>query len=94
MAKNYKDINYFETRPDVVKVFDDVEAWHDHCRFNLLDFNPADVYRTQAYKDWARRKSGNFRFQGRNGNGKFTGERKPYLGKNPRPQYNSNRNNG
>jgi hypothetical protein len=86
MAKNYNDYKYFENRPDVVKIFDDLEAWHDHCRFNLLDFNPADLYKSQAYKDFSRRKNGYKGYQGRNGNAKFTGERKPYLGKNPRPQ--------
>ena len=44
MAKNYKDISYFETRPDVVRIFDDLEALHDFCRFELLPFNPADLY--------------------------------------------------
>jgi hypothetical protein len=74
MAKNYKDINYFETRPDIVKIFNDLEAWHDHCRIELIDFNPADLYKSQAYKDFSRRKNG-FR----------TG----YQGKNPRPGYNN-----
>ena len=85
MAKNYNDYKYFENRPDVVKIFEDLEAWHDQCRFELMDFNPADLYKSPAYKDYARRKGGNFKYQGRNGNAKF-GERKPYQGKNPRPQ--------
>ena len=25
MAKNYRDANYFENRPDIVKIFDDLE---------------------------------------------------------------------
>ena len=77
-----------QMKPEVSKIFDDLDEWLDHCRFNLLDFNPADLHRSQAYKDFARRKHGNFRYQGRNGNAKFhndnNGERKPYLGKNPR----------
>ena len=75
MAKNYKDINYFETRPEIVKIFNDLEAWHDHCRFEMINFNPADLYKSQAYKDFARRKSGH---------------RTGYLGKNPRPNHGYN----
>ena len=89
MAKNYKDFKYFENRPDVVKIFDDLEAWHDHCRFEMINFDPKDLYKSQAYKDFARRKNGsNFKYQGKNGNAKFNNsERKPYQGKNPR--YNN-----
>ena len=43
--KNYKDYRYFENRPDVVKVWEDLEAYHDWCRIQLCDFNPADLYR-------------------------------------------------
>jgi hypothetical protein len=90
MAKNYKDYAYFENRPDVVKIFDDLEAWHDHCRFEMINFNPGDMYKSQAYKDFARRKSG-FRtgYQGKNPR-PYNGERKPYLGNKPR--YNNNDN--
>ena len=80
MARNYKDYQYFANRPDVVKVWEDIEAWLDHCRFNLMDFNPADVYRSQAYKDWSRRKNGHFRYQGKNGNAKF----------HNKPRFNNN----
>lgn len=48
MAKNYKEYSYFENRPDVVKVFDDLEAYLDYCRFNLQPFNPAELYRKDS----------------------------------------------
>ena len=81
MAKNYKDIDYFATRPDIVKIFDDLEKLHDFCRFELMDFNPADLYNRnskvwQQYERFGRPRK------------PWNGERKPYLGKNPRPQYN------
>jgi hypothetical protein len=44
MAKNYNNINYFETRPDIVKIFDDLEKLHDFCRFEMLPFNQSDLY--------------------------------------------------
>jgi hypothetical protein len=41
-------------KPEVSKIFSDLETWHDHCRLELIDFNPADLYRSKAYKDWQR----------------------------------------
>ena len=48
MAKNYKDISYFEDRPDVARIFDDLEAFHNFCRFELREFNPAELYKKDA----------------------------------------------
>jgi len=41
-------------KPEVSKVFDDLDAWLDHCRFNLLPFNPSDMYRSLEYKNFQR----------------------------------------
>jgi hypothetical protein len=76
MAKNYKEYVYFENRPDVVKIFDDLEAFHDWCRFEMAPFDESHLYNRES---WAWR---NFDKSRRAKNG--TGERKPYLGKNPR----------
>ena len=56
-------------KPEVEKIFDDLEAWLDHCRFNLLPFNPSDLYRSQEYKYFARPA--------------WNGERRPYKGNRP-----------
>jgi hypothetical protein len=61
-------------KPEVKKIFDDLDAWLDHCRLNLINYDPKDLYKSQEYKYFARPA--------------WNGERKPYLGKNPRPQYN------
>jgi hypothetical protein len=45
---------YLTMRPEVSKIFNDLEVWHDHCRFEMIDFNPADLYKSKAYKDWQR----------------------------------------
>jgi hypothetical protein len=81
MAKNYRDVNYFETRPDIVRLFDDLEAYQDFCRFELREFNPAELYKKDAPN------YGAFLASRRPA-------RKPYLGKNPRPEGRSydNRN--
>jgi hypothetical protein len=78
MAKNRT--SYFETRPDIVRLFDDLEAFHDFCRFELREFNPAELYKKDAPN------YGAFLATRR--------PRRPYLGKNPRPEGRSydNRN--
>jgi hypothetical protein len=35
---------YLTMKPDVVKVFDDLDRYLDFCRFELRDFNPAHLY--------------------------------------------------
>lgn len=45
---------YLAMKPEVKKIFDDLEVWHDYCRIELIDFNPADLYKSKTYKDWQR----------------------------------------
>ena len=87
--KNYKDYAYFENRPDVVKIFDDLEKFHDFCKFEMCEFNEANLY-NRSSQIW-----NNFYYANRpkkpwNGEKKpWTGERKPYQGNKPR--YNNDR---
>ena len=39
-------------KPEVSKIFDDLDAWLDHCRFNLIEYNPKDLYRSKEYKEF------------------------------------------
>jgi hypothetical protein len=43
-------------KPEVTKIFDDLEAWLDHCRFNLLKYDERDLYKSPEYKAWAKEK--------------------------------------
>ena len=91
MAKNYRDINYWESKPEIVKIFDDLEALHDFCRFELLPFNEADLYNRNS-KVWQQYERYGRPRKPWNGERKpWNGERKPYLGNKPRYE---NRNNG
>ena len=45
---------YLTMKPEVSKIFNDLEVWHDHCRLELIDFNEGDLYKSKAYKDWQR----------------------------------------
>jgi hypothetical protein len=83
MAKNYNDYKYFENRPDVVKIFDDLEKFQDFCRMEMAPFDESHLYNRES---WAWR---NFEKSTRPKK-PWNGERKPYMGKNPRPQYNNN----
>jgi hypothetical protein len=78
MAKNYKDINYFETRPDVVRLFNDLEAYLDWCRLELRAFDPAELYRKDSPNYGAYLASKR--------------PRRPYLGNKPRWDNNGRRN--
>ena len=45
---NYKGVAYFESRPDIVKIFDDLDAFRDFCRFEMCEFNEANLYNRQS----------------------------------------------
>lgn len=49
MAK--QNISYFTARPDIVKLFDDLEAYRDYCVFEMIDFNEAALYNRND-KNW------------------------------------------
>lgn len=49
MAKNYNDYSYFENRPDVVKIFDDLEKFHDFCRLELAPFDESHLYNRDSW---------------------------------------------
>jgi transposase len=61
-------------KPEVERIFDDLEKWHDHCRFNLLPFNPADLYKSKEYRDFTRPA--------------WDGVRRPYKGNKPNNRFN------
>ena len=78
MAINYKNVSYFETRPDVVRIFEELEAFQDWCRFELREFNPAELFHRDAPNYGAYLASKR--------------PRRPYLGTKPRWDNNGRRN--
>ena len=42
---------YLSNRPDIDDIFDELDKLLDFCRFNLLPYNPADLYNKNA-KVW------------------------------------------
>jgi hypothetical protein len=41
-------------KPEVTRIFDDLENWLDYCRFNMIAFNPSDLYRSLEYRNFQR----------------------------------------
>ena len=82
MAKNYRDVSYFESKPEVVKIFDDLEAFRDFCCMEMAPFNEADLYNNRS---WVWRN-----FQDKVNGRKPVFKKTGYQGKNPRP-YNNDR---
>ena len=67
MARNYKGYAYFDNNPNIVKIFDDLEALHDFCRWELLPYDQADLYNKDS-DVWKRFMQANRNFKGRSGN--------------------------
>ena len=74
MSKNYKNVDYWGMKPEIVKIFDDLESFLDHCRFEMLPYNEADLYNRESFAWRSFEKT-------RRPKKPFTGERKPYQGK-------------
>jgi hypothetical protein len=54
MAKQAYIQKGLRMKPEVHRIFNDLEDWLDYCRFNLMPYNPADLYKSKAYKDYQR----------------------------------------
>ena len=37
-------------KPEVSKIFDDLEAYHDYCRMNMLKFDERDLYVSEQWR--------------------------------------------
>ena len=80
MIKNYRGYAYFDNNPEIVKIFEDLEAFQDHCRMEMLPFNEADLYNKSSWV-WRHYEKKN---KPKPAFANERPERKPYLGKNPR----------
>lgn len=53
MAKTYRNTKYLENRPDVDKIFDDLDELLEFCKNEWLPFNEADLYNRHS-RVWQR----------------------------------------
>ncbi|CAB4133644.1 hypothetical protein UFOVP257_366 [uncultured Caudovirales phage] len=79
MIKNYRGYAYFDNNPEIVKIFDDLEAFRNFCRMEMAPFNEGDLYNRSSWV-W-RNYEKSLRPKSDSGD---RSERKPYQGKNPR----------
>lgn len=54
-------------KPEVKQIFNDLDAWLNHCRFNLTKFDPADLYKSNSYLEWQERRRRRQQWRQRNG---------------------------
>jgi hypothetical protein len=43
---------YLTMKPEVKQIFNDLDAWLNYCRFNLIKYDPADLYKSVEYRTW------------------------------------------
>ena len=49
---------YLRMKPEVAKIFEDLESYKDYCRLNMLKFGERDLYRSEQYRRFERSKNG------------------------------------
>ena len=57
----------YSMKSEVRQIFQDLEAWLNYCRFRMIKFDPADLYRSVEYKEWQERRKKRQQWQQRNG---------------------------
>jgi hypothetical protein len=65
-------------KPEVRQIFQDLEAWLNYCRFRMIKYDPADLYRSAEYVEWQEKRKRRQQWQQRNG------QPSGYQGRNPR----------
>jgi len=69
---------YLRMKPEVTQIYNDLDAWLNYCRFHMIKYNEADLYKSPAYREWQEKRKR--REQWRQRQGQPTG----YQGRNPR----------
>ena len=57
----------YTMKSEVRQIFQDLEAWLNYCRFRMIKYDPADLYRSVEYKEWQERRKKRQQWQQRNG---------------------------
>jgi hypothetical protein len=50
MAQSKYIEKYLRIKPEVDKIFDDLEGYKNYCRDNMLKFDERDLYKTDQYR--------------------------------------------
>ena len=67
---------YLRMSPEVSKIYNDLDAWLNYCRFRMIKFDEADLYKSVEYREWQERRKKRQQWQQRNGQtGGYQGRR-------------------
>ena len=58
---------YLRMSPEVSKIYNDLDAWLNYCRFRMIKFDEADLYKSAEYREWQERRKKRQQWQQRNG---------------------------
>jgi hypothetical protein len=50
MAQPYYIQKTLKLKPEVERIFDDLDRWLNYCRFNMIKYDQADLYRSADYR--------------------------------------------
>ena len=48
---------YLTMKPEVTKIFDDLEQYRDYCKFNFVKFDERDLYKSDTYRKFDRQRT-------------------------------------
>lgn len=55
MAEKWVE-KYLKMKPEVNKIFEDLEQYKDYCRYNMLRYDERDLYRSEQYRKFEKYK--------------------------------------
>ena len=60
---------YLTIKPEVRQIYNDLDAWLNYCRFNMINYDEADLYKSPAYKEWMEKRKRRQQWQARQKDG-------------------------
>ena len=67
MAQQNSSNRNYSMKSEIRQIFNDLDAWLNYCRFRMIKYDPADLYRSVEYKEWQERRKKRQQWQARNG---------------------------
>ena len=58
---------YLRMSLEVSKIYNDLDAWLNYCRFRMIKYDEADLYTSGEYREWQDRRKKRQEWQRRNG---------------------------
>ena len=77
MAQQNSSNRNYSMKSEIRQIFNDLDAWLNYCRFRMIKYDEADLYRSPEYKEWQERRKKRQQWQQRNGQ---TGRNPNYRG--------------